>query len=131
MRAKTALALLAVDPAGLRGLWLRARSGPVRDRLTAGLVSVELPQRRLHPEIGDEALFGGLDLVATLQAGSPVVTAGLFAAPALFVLAMAERCGAGLAARLGRVFDDPRHCMWRWMKGQRRTKPCPAGCATG
>ncbi len=76
-----------------------------------GLVAVDLPQRRLHPDIGDEALFGGLDLVATLQAGSPVVSAGIFASPALLVLTMAERCGGGLAARLGRVLDDPAHCL--------------------
>ena len=71
----------------------------------AGLNAVALPQRRLHPEIGDDALFGGLDLVATLQAGSPVVTAGIFAKPSLLVLAMAERCGGGLAARLGNRLD--------------------------
>ena len=111
MRAKTALALLAVDPVGLGGLWLRARSGPVRDIWLAGLNALPLPHRRLHPDIGDDALFGGLDLVATLQAGLPVVTAGLLAAPAVLVLTMAERCGAGLAARLGRVLDDPVQCL--------------------
>ena len=127
MRAKTALALLAVDPVGLGGLWLRARSGPVRDLVTAGLAAVDLPQRRLHPEIGDEALFGGLDLVATLQAGSPVVTAGIFAEPALFVLAMGERCGGGLAARLGRVLDDPRQCLVAMDEGAEADETLPGG----
>ena len=127
MRAKTALALLAVDPVGLGGLWLRARSGPVRDLLTLGLVAMDLPQRRFHPEIGDEALFGGLDLVATLQAGAPVVTSGLFAAPAVFVLAMAERCGAGLAARLGRVLDDPRQCLVALDEGAEPDETLPGG----
>ena len=127
MRAKTALALLAVDPVGLGGLWLRARSGPVRDVWVAGLAAVDLPQRRLHPEIGDEALFGGLDLVATLQAGSPVVTAGLFAAPAMFVLAMAERCGGGLAARLGRVLDAPVHCLVALDEGAEADETLPGG----
>ena len=127
MRAKTALALLAVDPVGLGGLWLRARSGPVRDVWVAGLAAMDLPQRRLHPEIGDEALFGGLDLVATLQAGSPVVTAGLFAAPAVFVLAMAERCGGGLAARLGRVLDAPVHCLVALDEGAEADETLPGG----
>ena len=127
MRAKTALALLAVDPVGLGGLWLRARSGPVRDVWVAGLAAVDLPQRRLHPEIGDEALFGGLDLVATLQAGSPVVTAGLFEAPAVFVLAMAERCGGGLAARLGRVLDAPVHCLVALDEGAEADETLPGG----
>jgi magnesium chelatase subunit D len=111
VRTKTALHLLTVDPAGIAGLWLRARSGPVRDVVLAGLAAVPLPQRRLHPDIGDDALFGGLDLVATLQAGSPVVTTGILATPALLVLSMAERCGGGLAARLGRCLDDPKHCV--------------------
>ncbi|MBC7675056.1 MAG: magnesium chelatase ATPase subunit D, partial [Rhodoferax sp.] len=127
VRAKTALALLAVDPVGLGGLWLRARSGPVRDVWVAGLAAMDLPQRRLHPEIGDEALFGGLDLVATLQAGSPVVTAGLFAAPAVFVLAMAERCGGGLAARLGRVLDAPVHCLVALDEGAEADETLPGG----
>ena len=35
-RVELALMALAVDPAGLKGLWLRARSGPVRDRVIAG-----------------------------------------------------------------------------------------------
>lgn len=125
LRAKTALHLLAVDPAGIAGLWLRARSGPVRDAVTAGLASVPLPQRRLHPEIGDDALFGGLDLVATLQAGSPVVSAGIFASPALLVLTMAERCGAGLAARLGRVLDDPAHCLVTFDEGAEPDETLP------
>jgi magnesium chelatase subunit D len=111
VRAKTALHLLAVDPVGIAGLWLRARSGPVRDAVTAGFAIVPLPQRRLHPDIGDDALFGGLDLVATLQAGSPVVTGGILAIPSLLVLSMAERCPGGLAARLGRCLDDPKHCV--------------------
>ena len=127
MRAKTALSLLAVDPAGLCGLWLRARSGPVRDAFLVGLNAVPLPPRRLHPDIGDEALFGGLDLVATLQAGSPVVTAGLLAHPSLLVLTMAERCGGGLAARLGRVLDRPAHCLVALDEGAEADETLPSG----
>ena len=127
MRAKTALNLLAVDPVGLGGLWLRARSGPVREAWVAGLGAVDLPQRRLHPDIGDEALFGGLDLVATLQAGTPVVTAGLFALPALLLLTMAERCGGGLAARLGRALDTPHHCLVALDEGAEPDETLPGG----
>jgi magnesium chelatase subunit D len=102
---------LAVDPQGLKGLWLRARVGPVRDRVVAALAALPLPQRRLHPGIGDEALFGGLDLTATLAAGRPVRSAGLLATPAALVLTMAERCPPGLAARLGQALDTPAHCL--------------------
>ncbi|PWR03092.1 magnesium chelatase ATPase subunit D [Meridianimarinicoccus roseus] len=104
-RACLAMTLLAVDPGGLRGLHLRARSGPVRDAALARLADVPLPRRRVHPAIGDDALFGGLDLAATLAAGRVVRRPGLLAAPAAIVLAMAERCAPQLAARLGQALD--------------------------
>jgi magnesium chelatase subunit D len=108
---ETALACLAIDPAGLRGLWLRARAGPVRDRVSAALAALPLPPRRLHPGIADDALFGGLDLTATLATGRPVMTAGLLATPAALTLTMAERCPPGLAARLATALDDSAHCL--------------------
>ena len=61
-----ALRLLGADPAGLGGLWLRARAGPVRERLLAQLATLPLPVIRLHPATEREALDGGLDLTATL-----------------------------------------------------------------
>jgi len=108
---ETALACLAIDPGGLRGLWLRARSGPVRDRVTAGLAALYLPQRRLHPTITDDTLFGGLDLAATLATGQPVLQPGLLSQPAALTLTMAERCTPGLAARLATALDTPAHCL--------------------
>lgn len=108
---ETALALLAIDPAGLRGLWLRARSGPVRDAVTAALSALPLPLRRLHPTVADEALYGGLDLAATLATGQQQVTAGLLATPAALVLTMAERCPPGLAARLAAAVDTGHHTL--------------------
>jgi magnesium chelatase subunit D len=106
-----ALMALAVDPAGLKGLWLRARVGPVRDRVTAALTALPLPLQKIHPSLGDEALYGGLDLPATLAAGRPVRTAGVLAKSAALVLTMAERCPAGLAARLGQALDGPGPCL--------------------
>jgi magnesium chelatase subunit D len=100
-----------VDPAGLRGLWLRARSGPLRDRVVQALAALPLPQRRLHPGVDDATLYGGVDLSATLAHGHLVRAAGLVATPAASVLTMAERCPAGLAARLARVMDDPGFCL--------------------
>jgi magnesium chelatase subunit D len=105
-----ALALLAVDPAGLGGLWLRARAGPVRDLVLAGL-DLPLPLRRIAPGIADEALYGGLDLAATLAGGRMVQDRGLLAQPCALVLAGAERAGAGLAARLARALDDGAHAL--------------------
>lgn len=101
-----AITLLAIDPAGLRGLWLRGRAGPVRDRVLAGLSA--LRPRKLHPFISDEALMGGMDLSATLAMGAMQRHAGLLEQPGLVVLTMAERCPPGLAVRLGQALDvDP------------------------
>lgn len=105
-RAETALAALAVDPVGLGGVWIRARSGPVRDALLARLDLLPLPCRRIHPTIADSQLFGGVDLSATLAAGHVVEERGLLGSPAALVLTMAERCPPGLPARLGQALDD-------------------------
>jgi magnesium chelatase subunit D len=109
-RALTGLALLAVDP-GLGGLALRARAGPVREAFVAMLGVLPLPLVRLHSAMGDDALFGGLDLSGTLAAGRMVAARGLLARPAAFVLPMAERAGAGLAARLGMMLDADGGCL--------------------
>ncbi len=110
-RARLALAVLAVDPTGLRGLWLRARACPVRDLVTDALTALPLSLRRLHCGIGDEALFGGLDLANTLAAGRPVMRPGLLDRPAALILPMAERCPPGLAARLALALDGGRHSL--------------------
>lgn len=70
-----------------------------------------MPQRRLHPGIDDATLYGGVDLSATLAEGHLVRAKGLLATPAALILTMAERCPAGLAARLARVLDDPGFCL--------------------
>lgn len=104
--AATAAALLAVDPAGLGGLWLRARSGPVRDRFLAALRGLPIDPRRVPPGVGDTQFFGGLDLAATLSAGHLVRTPGMLGAgPVTLIAPMAERMTAGLAARLAQVLD--------------------------
>ena len=98
-----ALALLAVDPGGLRGLWLRARSGPARDAVLAALAP--LTPRKLHPAMGAEALDGGLDLSATLATGHRVQQDGLLARDGYLTLTMAEACPPGLSVRLGQALD--------------------------
>jgi magnesium chelatase subunit D len=103
-RATTALALLAID-SGLGGLTIRARSGPVRDALVACLPALPLPLTRLHPAMTGEALDGGIDLSATLNAGTLTQTRGLLNAPSTLVLAMAERAEPYLAARLSATLD--------------------------
>ncbi len=109
-RASLALACFALDPAATGGIWLRARVGPARERFLTGL---DLAMRgrnvaRLHPSIGDDALFGGIDLAATLGSGNVTRTAGLLDKPGLLVLPMAERAKPALAARLARALDAQR-----------------------
>ncbi len=99
-----ALTLFAIDPAGLRGLWLRARAGPVRDRVLTALAP--LAPRKLHPFVSDEALTGGMDLSATLTSDTMQRHAGLLAYPGTLALSMAERCPPGLAVRLGQALDQ-------------------------
>jgi len=109
-RVNLALACFALDPGALGGIWLRARVGPVRDRVQKGLESAlqGLDFRRLHPGIGDDALFGGIDLAATLAQGQVVRTGGILGAPAVLLMPMAERVKPGLAARLAGGLDARR-----------------------
>ncbi len=109
--ARLAAALLAIDP-GLGGMVLTARSGPVRDAWLDGfhaLLEDDAPWRRVPANINDEALFGGLDLAATLKAGRPVRTPGLLAEikGGVGVIAMAERASPGLASRLAAAIEGP------------------------
>lgn len=101
------LSLLAVDPAGLGGICVRAQAGPVRERWLAMLPGVFAPVRRMPAAIGDEALLGGLDVAATLQAGRPVFGAGLLAGAegGLVVALMAERLPGASAARVAAAMD--------------------------
>ena len=103
-------ALLAVDPAGLGGVALRAPAGPLRDAWLALLrhnLPTETPMHRVPLHATDAALLGGLDLAATLHAGRPVAQQGLLARAdgGVLLLAMAERVGAGVASQLAAVLD--------------------------
>jgi len=104
-RATLALTLLAVDPGGLGGICLRARPGPVRQRLETALSALPLPLRRIHPGISDGQLFGGLNVAASLAQGRMVRDAGLAETSAALILPMAERTPPGLAARLAQILD--------------------------
>ncbi len=105
-----AAALLATDPHGLGGAWLRAAAGPRRDAwlaLLRALLPIPAPWRRVPAHATDAALLGGLDIAATLSAGRPVAQSGLLtgADGGALLLASAERVGAGVAALLGGALD--------------------------
>lgn len=121
-----ALRLLAIDPAGLKGLCLRARSGPARQAFLTMLDGMSLPRSRLHPTITDEQLFGGIDLAATLAGEKIVFNQGLTSSPSMLVLTMAEQAGSDLAAKLAQVLDsDKGHCLIMLDEGAEASEHAP------
>jgi len=103
-RIRDALRLLALDGAGLGGLWLRARPGPVRDAVLAALEP--LGARRIGPQTPEDALSGGIDLAATLSAGQVVSRPGILEQGGLVIVTGAERLDPARAARLAQAVDD-------------------------
>jgi magnesium chelatase subunit D len=108
-----ALALLAIDPAGLGGALVRGPADPRRDAWLAALrtaitaATPEAPWRRVPLHVTEQRLTGGLDLVATLAAGRPVAERGLLAEAdgGVLVLAGAQRIAATTAAHVGAALD--------------------------
>ena len=109
--ALTAVALLAVNPRGLRGASLRALSGPDRDRFVDALrrlVPESAPFLKVPVTVGFDRLLGGLDFAATVASGSPVYSTGLIEAAngGVLCLAMAERLEDSTAAVIAQVLDQ-------------------------
>lgn len=105
-----AAALLAVDPAGLGGIALRACPGPVRESWLEHwreLLPAAAPVRRIPLHITEGRLLGGLDLAATLRAGLPVSERGLLADcdGGFALLAMAERASRSTVAHVATALD--------------------------
>jgi magnesium chelatase subunit D len=102
---------LAREPLSLGGLHVRARAGDARE-VWLRLMRDFLPDAaRLHPDMPDAALFGGLDLTATLRTGRPVRQRGIVDRAEALVLPMAERAAPGLAARLAQLLDGGAHVL--------------------
>jgi magnesium chelatase subunit D len=74
-------AILAADPTGMGGAWLRGPLGPERDSFLELLraLSPERPFRKVPAGTPPSRLFGGLDLTATLRSGRPSFLPGLLA----------------------------------------------------
>lgn len=103
-RAITALRLLQLDPNGLGGLLLEARSGPVRDAFL-DLLPKDTP--RLHPAMSQDALLGGVDVSSSLSQGALVRQRGLLeTSDQLMVLSMAERTPPLMATSIASFLDN-------------------------
>jgi magnesium chelatase subunit D len=114
LRALQAAQLLAINPHGLGGVILRARSGPVRERWLAYLNTIaqlggmRLPLRKMPLGISDENLIGGIDLDQTLRTGKAVLRQGLLAQcdQQLLLMPMAERVEVGAVAKVVSALDN-------------------------
>ena len=108
--AALAAVLLAIDPHGLGGIWVRGRVGPALDRWQAFFRSC-LPSamtvRKLPAHVADDRLIGGIDLAATLRSGHSVVARGLLAETdgGVLIAPMAERMSGATASRIAAVLD--------------------------
>ncbi|WP_240936456.1 magnesium chelatase subunit D [Hydrogenophaga crocea] len=108
--AATAAALMAVDPLGLGGVWLRAAAGPERDdwlaQLRGGLPAGRA-WRRVPLHIRDAELLGGLDLAASLREGRAIARDGLLlqAHAGVLLLPSVQRQAPHVLAHLHRVLD--------------------------
>ena len=114
LRALQVAQLLVLNPHGLGGVILRARSGPVRDRWLAYLNTIaqlggmHLPLRKMPLGISDENLIGGIDLDQTLRSGKAVLRQGLLAQcdQQLLLMPMAERVDVGAVAKVVSALDN-------------------------
>ncbi|MEY3799058.1 MAG: magnesium chelatase [Pseudomonadota bacterium] len=114
LRALQVAQLLVINPHGLGGVILRARSGPVRDRWLAYLNTVaqlggmRLPLRKMPLGISDENLIGGIDLDQTLRTGKAILRQGLLAQcdQQLLLMPMAERVEVGAVAKVVSALDN-------------------------
>ncbi len=111
-------ALLAVDPSGLGGVIVGARAGPVRDtwiNYLCKLLPAGSPVRKIHPNIADDRLIGGLDLPATLAAGRPIAGCGVLASSdgGIVLLTSAERLGHDTIAKINGAVDTGQVAMER------------------
>lgn len=108
--AALAAALLALDPAGLRGIVLKGPPGPKRDGWLAQLSALQVgrtPMRRLPLHATPARLLGGMDLASTLETGRPVFERGLLSAAdgGTLLIGSAERLDRHAAALLSSALD--------------------------
>jgi magnesium chelatase subunit D len=109
--AQKALALIAVDPAGLGGICITGAHSAVTQGLSMALKAAlppTTPWLKMPAAIADDRLLGGLDLTKTLALGQPCFRQGLLADAdgGMLVVPMAERMESATAARLCAVLDE-------------------------
>ncbi len=102
------LSLLLIDHKNLRGLILKGRTSPIRHKIFNSIKTLftNYKFQKIHPQVLDSELFGGLDFARTFETGRPVHTNGyLNHQKTIILLSMAERLEASLVAKYGKALD--------------------------
>lgn len=113
LSAVLAAKVLAVDPAGIGGVWISGpRTGAAQVWLDAVQSFLEgfAPVKRLPLSVSDGRLYGGLDLAATLAAGRPVAERGVLADAdgGVVLLAGVENARRAIISALAHALDTGR-----------------------
>lgn len=109
--ANIVAALVAINPRGLKGVCLKGQFGPVRDSWLSYFSALCSPAARLikaPANLGAEQLMGSLDIEATLNQGSLVLSQGLLekAQGNFLLLSMAERMDNQVLAFISQALDS-------------------------
>ena len=102
------ISLLAVDHKNLRGLIIKGRSSPMRQDIFRSIAKLfnNYKFQKIHPQVLDSELFGGLDFARTFETGRPVRTCGyLNQNNSLILLSMAERLDSNLVSKYSKALD--------------------------
>ncbi len=104
-RPQQAAAVLAVAGKDVGGIWVRARAGETRRVYVNGLRKAVPDAVRILTEMDDTALFGGVDVSASLSDGRKVLVEGLLMSSRGGLLIGAERASPQLCGRLSAILD--------------------------
>jgi magnesium chelatase subunit D len=102
--------IIAVDPAGLGGVWVKSQAGPVRDQWLKGLQELihhQVSMIKIPTNADEGALIGELDLLKTLAEQKKVYSRGILdqISNGLLLMPMAERMKSHTAALLTQAYD--------------------------
>ncbi len=102
--------MIAVDPTGLGGIWVKSQAGPVRDLWLKGLqqlIQNQVSMIKVPSNTDEGALIGELDLLKTLAQQKKVYSQGILdqVKSGLLLLPMAERIKSHTAAVLTQAYD--------------------------
>ncbi len=102
------LSLASIDHKNLRGLLLKGRPSPIRQKIFNSIKTlfVDYKFQKIHPQVLDSELFGGLDFSRTFATGRPIHTNGyLNHHKSIILLSMAERLEASLVCKYSTALD--------------------------